>query len=278
MRVFSVLVALSFTLLANAQNFSSYVPECAPPCVEQTLNSSKVCTGLDDNKCLCTNISQILFPSIECFTQTCNNTNLQELRSEIVSGWMSFCNASGTPASISYGGWGGPGGHQIPTSTSSLVTTSSPTTLSTSATSTSAMPDATSPAASPDLSTGAKAGIGVGAGVGSLALISGLVFIGFRLGQQRKERNRSEAESTVPFNGENPDDGVGGAEFYKPDAEAIALSELHPHSVPPAEMPAHDIRELPVTETPAELWHNVLPTELSADTEIPRDRIRGTAR
>lgn len=75
-----VLAVLSFTILAEAQNFSSYVPECASPCVEQTLNSSKVCTGLDDNTCLCTNASQILFPSVRCFIQTCNSTNLGELR------------------------------------------------------------------------------------------------------------------------------------------------------------------------------------------------------
>ncbi|KAJ8127537.1 hypothetical protein O1611_g6099 [Lasiodiplodia mahajangana] len=261
MRFFSVLVAVSFTLLANAQNFSSYVPECAPPCVEQTLNSSKVCASLDDNECLCTNITQILFPSIGCFTQTCNNDNLQELRSEIVSGWQNFCNASGTPANLSMGGWR-PGGFETPTPstpTSSLVTTSSSTTSS-SPTSTSAIADATSPATSPDLSTGAKAGIG------------------------RKERGRSEAESTVPFNGEQPDGGLGGAEggenqwVYKPDAEAIALSELHPHSIPPTEMPAHDIRELPVTEVPAELWHGAMPSELSADAEVPWDRNQGTAR
>lgn len=80
MRLLPGLVALFFTVVAEAQNFSSYVPDCAPPCVQQTLDTTKLCASLDDNKCLCTNVSQILFPSIACFSQTCNNSNLQALR------------------------------------------------------------------------------------------------------------------------------------------------------------------------------------------------------
>jgi hypothetical protein len=80
MRFSPVLVAVSFIITVTAQNFSSYVPDCAPPCVQQTLNSTKICASLEDNKCLCTNFPQIVFPSIQCFVQTCNTTNMVELR------------------------------------------------------------------------------------------------------------------------------------------------------------------------------------------------------
>ncbi|KAI1127525.1 hypothetical protein F5Y10DRAFT_242698 [Nemania abortiva] len=295
MRLFSLLVAGSFTLLANAQNFSSYVPECATSCVEETLNSTKACASIDDNKCLCTNFPEILFPSIQCFMSTCNSSNTAALRSEITSGWQKFCNASGTPIVFPTGGWN-PGGPESPVTSPTSAATSSSVASSTSPTSTSTSPAATAAAAatSSGLSTGAKAGIGVGAGVGSLAVIGGLVFLGFRLGKKRRE---NEAEDTALSNGGHPDDGqahgtgsqmsgtpldrgaTGEEWVYKPElGAATPLSELHAHSVPPSEMPAHDIRELPVTEIPVELWHGVLPPELSADSEIPRDRIRGTPR
>ncbi|KAI0867868.1 hypothetical protein GGS24DRAFT_484136 [Hypoxylon argillaceum] len=291
----SVLVAAPFVIAVTAQNFSAYVPDCAPPCVQQTLNSTKICASLEDNKCLCTNFSQIIFPSIQCFAQTCNATNMLELRSEITSGWQKFCNDSGSPTSFPTG-WN-PGGPESPVPSPS---TSSSATSSISPTSSSPASNDTSSATTSGLSTGAKAGIGVGAGVGSLVLIGGLVFLGFRLGQQRKEASRSEAENAVLFNEGHPDDGqaygrggagsahlgnnVGGAAAkngdawaYKPDVEGAPLSEL-PSFPPRVEVPANEVKELPVTEAPAELWHGVLPTELSADSEISRDRITGTSR
>ncbi|KAI0550121.1 hypothetical protein F4679DRAFT_220367 [Xylaria curta] len=286
MRLPAVLAALSFTILAEAQNFSSYVPECAPPCVEQALNNTKVCTGLDDNKCLCTNFQQIIYPARICFVQTCNSTDVGALRSEITSGWQKFCNDSGTPLDLS-SGWN-PGGPGFP-APSSTVTTSvtqsiPPTSTSTSiATSSSTAPSETVSATSSDLTTGAKAGIGVGVGVGSLAVIGGLVFLGFRLGRRRRRPGADGAGGTSPPNeGGHLEDGRGIASVtqhatagmaaevegsYKKQLEGAA--ELpSPH----VELPADDVRELPAHERPVELWHGEMPPELSADSEVPRDR------
>ncbi|KAF2972786.1 hypothetical protein GQX73_g826 [Xylaria multiplex] len=263
-----VLAAFSFTIIANAQNLSSYVPECAPPCVEQTLNSTKLCDGLDDNKCLCTNASQIIFPSRMCFIQNCNSTNPIELRSEVVSGWEKFCNDSGTPINLS-AGWN-PG--SIPSSTSSVTPSMIPT---------SSPAPSTESDTSSGLSTGAKAGVGVGAGVG-VAVIGGLVFLVLR-GRQKKG-SEDAAGSTLPLNEEihpYPYDtsvawataeGGGGVWAYKPQSALAELSSQHPPNV---ELPAHNVTELPVNH-PAELWHGVMPPELSADGEIRQ--IRSTER
>ncbi|KAI1164069.1 hypothetical protein F5B18DRAFT_284682 [Nemania serpens] len=242
MRLSSVLAVLSFTVLAKAQNFSSYVPGCAPPCVQQTLNSTKLCASLDDNKCLCTNLPQLVFPSISCFTQTCNSSNLDALRSEILSGWTKFCNDSGVPTNAPTGfNPFGPGGPiPSPSVTPTVTPTLSPTASSD-----------TSPTAGPYLSTGAKAGIGVGVGIGSLAVIGGLVFLMFHLRRKKSKGDNSEGE-------------------YKPPSEAAALAELPPGPFSHMELPAHDARkELPVAERPIELWHEgAMPSELSADAEI----------
>ncbi|KAI1752936.1 hypothetical protein F4782DRAFT_499130 [Xylaria castorea] len=282
MRLPALLAALSFIILVEAQNFSSYVPECAPPCVEQTLNSTKVCTGLDDNSCLCTNFQQIVLSARICFVQTCNNTNVEALRSEITSGWQKFCNDSGTPLDL-MSGWN-PGGPESPAPTSSVTTSatlsiSSTSSLTSSATSSSTTPSDTASATSSDLSTGAKAGIGVGVGVGSLAVISGLVFLGFRLGRQKRERDRNEAEgedgrgtaSAAQHTTAAWTAAEGGGEHwaYKEQPEGATLAEL---PTPHVELPADDVRELPAHERPAELWHSVMPPELSADAEVPRDR------
>ncbi|KAI1743767.1 hypothetical protein F4680DRAFT_319459 [Xylaria scruposa] len=286
MRLPAVLAVLSFTILAEAQNFSSYVPECAPPCVEQALNSTKACTGLNDNKCLCTNFQQIIYPARICFLQTCNNTDINALRSEITSGWQKFCNDSGTPLDLS-SGWnpGGPGGPGFPVPSSTVTTSVTPSIppTSSSTSSSSTAPSETVSATSSDLTTGAKAGIGVGVGVGSLAVIGGLVFLAFRLGQQKRRPDRNEAGGTSPPNeGGHLEDGRGIASVtqhttaaevegaYKKQPEGAA--ELPSPPSPRVELPADDVRELPAHERPVELWHGEMPPELSADSEVPRDR------
>ncbi|KAI0431440.1 hypothetical protein F5Y09DRAFT_304912 [Xylaria sp. FL1042] len=278
MRAPLVLAALPFAITAKAQNFSSYVPECAPPCVEQTLNSTKLCTGLDDNECLCNSFQPIVLSSRICFVQTCNNTNIEEIRSEITSGWQKFCNESGIPVDLTAGWSVDPSSwptSSSPTSSTTLSTTS-PTSSSTAASDTTPTP------ISGGLSTGAKAGIGVGAGVGSLLVISGLVFLGFRLGRRKGRGSESNAGNTPPasqgtYPETNPSgtadwstaEGGGDVWAYKPQTP---VAELPSPSSPVrhAELPAHDVGELQTNEPPAELWHGVMPPELSADAEIPR--------
>ncbi|KAJ3579387.1 hypothetical protein NPX13_g1176 [Xylaria arbuscula] len=258
-----VLLALSFAvaITAKAQNFSSYVPECAPPCIKATLNSSNVCTGLDDNDCLCTNFGQILFPSIGCFVSSCNATNVQDLRSEITAGYQEFCSDNGTPINFS--------GPEF-TSTPSTIT---PT------------PSSTASAGNAGLSTGQKAGIGVGAGVGSLLVIGGLVFLGFRLGKHRNKKGSKDDAGNAPVSNEgtNPIHGPdathspppnwptaeGGGDVWttKPQGFVELPSPPSVH----AEVAAQEVSELPAHTQPVELWHGVMPSELSADSEIPRN-------
>ncbi|KAI1426082.1 hypothetical protein F5Y12DRAFT_307375 [Xylaria sp. FL1777] len=280
MRLPLVLAALSFAVTTRAQNFASYVPECALPCVEQTLNSTKLCAALDDNKCLCTNFSPIILSSRICFVQACN-TSIAQTRSEITSGWQKFCNDSGIPVNLT--DWDS----SLPSSFPNPF----PSPFPTSSTTPSISPTASSPASNDTisitasgLSTGAKAGIGVGAGVGSLVVISGLVFVGFRLGRSRKrENNAGDSEGTHPDHEQSTTlsstpnwttaEGGGDVWPYKPQTP---VAELATPSSPHAELPAHDIKELQTNEHPAELWHGVMPSELSADGEIPR--IASTAR
>lgn len=178
---------------------------------------------------------------------------------------------------------GGPGGWVPSSSAASSATPSIPTTSSStpSPTASDAVPDASSAG----LSTGAKAGIGVGVGVGSLAVISGLVFLGFRLGQWKRKGSGNETEGTTPFNqGGYPEDGRGtasgtnttgttpegtGEQWFKVQQEGAAPAEL---PSPDVELPANEVRELPADERPAEL-SGVLPPELSADGEVPRHRM-----
>ncbi|KAI0862343.1 hypothetical protein F4860DRAFT_125296 [Xylaria cubensis] len=291
----AVLAALSFTILTEAQNFSSYVPECVPPCVEQTLNNTKVCTSLNDNKCLCTNFQPIVFSARICFVQTCNNTDVGVLRSEITSDWQKFCNDSGTPLDLSSGFPGGPVSPPPISSVTTSATTSIPSTSSSTsiATSSSTAPSETVSATSSDLTTGAKAGIGVGVGVGSLAVIGGLVFLGFRLGRQKRRRDRNEAEGTSTTNeGGHLEDGraiasatqnttaAGTTAEVEGDHWAYTHAKEQPDGAvlaelpsPRAELPADVVRrELPAHERPTELWHGVMPPELSADSEVPSDR------
>lgn len=126
----------------------------------------------------------------------------------------------------------------------------------------------TNPATRPDLSTAAKAGIGVGVGVGTLAVLGALVFLRFYLRRRKRTGSGNEGE------------GGGGAEEYKPPVEVAAVAELPSSPSPRTELPSHDARkELPVSERPVELWQDgAMPSELSADGEIPRGRMTGTSR
>ncbi|KAI0526243.1 hypothetical protein F5B22DRAFT_641394 [Xylaria bambusicola] len=268
-----VLAAFSFAVAttAGAQDFASYVPECAPPCVEQTLNTTQACASLDDNECLCTHFQQIIFPTIQCFIQSCNATNPGELRSEITAGWQKFCSDSGSPIDV-MSGWG-PG----PRPSSSMSSSTPSITLAPAPTGS----NETVPIAASGLSTGQKAGIGVGAGVGSLAVIGGLVFIGFRLGQKKRKANNDTGNAPASNEETQPDQGQsatlstdwhtaeGGKDVWTHKSPADPV-ELPSPPAPQAELPAHEVKELPTTNQPVELWHGVMPPELSADSEIPR--------
>ncbi|KAI1176008.1 hypothetical protein F4777DRAFT_290814 [Nemania sp. FL0916] len=298
MRLLPALAALSLAILAKAQNFSSYVPECAPPCVQQALNSTKLCTGLDDNQCLCNDFQQLILPARGCFISTCNVTNVDELRTTITTGWQKFCNDSGIAANISTGGfpggppgYGGGGGEQgggRPGGSWSSMSSASPTSSTTSTVPPTASPTEssnTNSGAGSGLTTGAKAGIGVGVGVGGLAVIGGLVFLGFRLGQRRRRAEKGEGDhpedGTKPPNSTSPDatSEAGGLSLaYKTGEEGDAYAELPSETYSHPELSGIDARrELPVTERPVELWHGAMPSELSADSEIPQDRARNRA-
>lgn len=75
--------------------------------------------------------------------------------------------------------------------------------------------------------------------------------------------------------------GGGGGDHWAYSESAsrdATLAELPSPTSPHIELPARDLRELPVDERPVELWHGVMPPELSSDAEVPRDRIFGVMR
>jgi hypothetical protein len=134
----------------------------------------------------------------------------------------------------------------------------------------------------------------VGAGLAALAAIGGLVFLGFRLGRQKKGAgggSNNAAETTGPFDKDKEGGSPGrvtlagtaierGDEqhvgYNRPQLEGTPVAELASSDYPlGTELPGHDVE---VDKQPAELCHGILPPELSADAEVPRTRIPGTAR
>jgi len=75
--------AVLLSSFARAQNFSTYEPPCVTTCVEKTFQNNKICTSLDDNKCLCDNFVTIVLPSIGCFLSTCQHDSESELRCKL---------------------------------------------------------------------------------------------------------------------------------------------------------------------------------------------------
>ncbi|KAI1823576.1 hypothetical protein F4861DRAFT_315559 [Xylaria intraflava] len=109
----------------------------------------------------------------------------------------------------------------------------------------------------PSLSTGAKAGIGVGAGIGGLAIIAVIVFLLFRRRQRKKNASRNDAEVISPPDEAYPKEG--------PDSTPGNNHNTQPKS--PAELP--DTGTLLVKAPPVRPGHDAMPSELSADAEIP---------
>ncbi|KAI5928591.1 hypothetical protein F4810DRAFT_11746 [Camillea tinctor] len=229
---------LFFTTFAAAQNISSYIPACAPPCIEDTVKNTTVCNGLDENTCLCSRMEDVGRQSFRCFFTNCGS--IPDARNQVMTGWQNFCSvvqgtANGTTIS--------------PTASS---TPSAPTSASTA-------PGTTStPAASSVLSTGAKAGIGISAGISGLSIIGGLIFLGFRLGRRKRGATLNTAEDQESSganngnNGDNDDKSAADALGYKPQLDGNAVSELQPDYGPDDPNP---VKELEARERPAELWH-----------------------
>ncbi|KAI1327911.1 hypothetical protein F5Y16DRAFT_370692 [Xylariaceae sp. FL0255] len=270
-------------------NITNYLPSCASLCVGQTLDRTGICEGLTDADCLCDNFVDIVIPSRECFISGCGgNETIEDVRSQVSIGWENYCNDAGTSINLSSTGTTNTTNTTIPTSWPSewpAATSTSPAASSTA-----------SPAVAAghkNLTTAMKAGIGVGAGVGLLVTIGGLIFLGYRLGHRKalkneknfdspgddeKEKVGSDVESgTLPS--PTSDDArlhrlpvSGGATVREGardgDAEAAELeSPLSPIS------PLSPLGELPVHERPAELWHGIMPAELDPAAEIPIHRV-----
>jgi hypothetical protein len=126
-------------------------------------------------------------------------------------------------------------------------------------------------------------------------VIGTLLALGFRLGQRKKRLSKSIPGSSQPYSEGHPDHGGfgtqgsatlpgsgtatmaaenGGEEWgYKSQLDGTALAELPSQASPDVELHAHDVNELPVHDRPAEMWQSARPSELSADAEVPRDRV-----
>ncbi|XXH04679.1 hypothetical protein Hte_011099 [Hypoxylon texense] len=277
----AVLLALTLVVARAAanqvtaqQNLTTYVPDCAQNCLEQSL--SGVCSGPDDAECLCDNIATIGPGSRSCVVGACSGNTTEQNAAR--SGYVKYCSDTGHP--VEGGGQFGPGwssgsgGWQTSTTTMGTSTTSPSTSTSTTA------PSALATAASEseggggdddggsDLSKGAIAGIAVGGGIACILITGGLLFVAFRLGRRHYQRKHEGGGGGSSPQGPNPpsqgdeeeavtdlpqkEDGARTPTRRATNAQLDGnpVSELHAGFVDSGLDP---IKELPTHERPAEL-------------------------
>ncbi|KAI1378245.1 hypothetical protein F4677DRAFT_412628 [Hypoxylon crocopeplum] len=264
-----ILILIALIAATVAQNLTTYEPECAQPCIEESINSTGICAGPEDSTCLCNNMQRIGPGSFACAQKACPANTTQELIGELRGAYMKYCSDVGATPS---GGWNNYNGGAATTSASQGTAAAT----STMATSSTASPAATtgantSPSSSPDaggggsnLSAGAIAGIAVGGVVATICVTGGLLLFAFRLGKGQSRRNQQDPsapgqqEEGIGGSGnEDPNTAVGGVE--KAQLEGTPISELQTEHTLSG---FGHVKELPAYERPA---------ELSADPISPRN-------
>ncbi|KAI1467231.1 uncharacterized protein F4812DRAFT_54900 [Daldinia caldariorum] len=274
-----ILACISLAIAASSQNLTTYVPECAQPCVLTSIAQNSNCTGPSDVRCLCSNIRSIGPGAVSCAQGACAGNSTEQIRSELHSGFLQFCSDNGAPAGGDFSGfppfWSTPGGGSRPSSspppTASATTTPSATsTLPVAATDQQQQQQQQSPdSGGGGLSGGAIAGLSVGGVIACIALTGGLVLYAFRLGR-RHSKLRSGGELGDHPNppqeggaggggdkddkGDHPSDGIGigvalGTE-HKVQLEGAPVSELPTEYTLSGFDP---VKELATHEKPVEL-------------------------
>ncbi|KAL7626287.1 hypothetical protein AAE478_003058 [Parahypoxylon ruwenzoriense] len=233
-------LVLVLVAAAVAQNLTTYVPECAQLCVEDAVDNSGVCSGVNDTRCLCSNIRLIGPSSMPCCQESCSseyNNSTEQIANAVRSGYMKFCgdrHAAGVWSTI--------------TSTSSPpLPTSSP---ASSPSSTPALENNTSEGRD-SLSRGAIAGIAVGAGVGSISITGALLIFAFRLGKGRSDKGGGNNNNNNNNNNNEAGEEEGGCLVKdKPQLGGTPMNELETEYT----LSGFDrVKELETREQPAEL-------------------------
>ncbi|KAI4869489.1 hypothetical protein F4820DRAFT_406759 [Hypoxylon rubiginosum] len=241
------------------QNLTTYVPECAQACLEDSL--SGVCSGPEDAECLCDNIATIGPGSRSCVMGACSGNSTAQTAAR--TGYMNYCSDTGHPMD---GSWRSPPDYSNGWQTSTTMGTSTTASTSTSAAATSSATSAGPITASDsaggggdggdDLSKGAIAGIAVGGGIACILLTGGLLFFAFRLGKKHYKRKQEGGGGPQgPEQGEADPQKEEGSDTMSPRRSKAQLdgnpvSELHAGIVDSGLDP---IKELPTHERPAEL-------------------------
>ncbi|KAI1644832.1 uncharacterized protein F4817DRAFT_318492 [Daldinia loculata] len=248
-------------LTVASQNLTTYLPECAQPCIASSISKNSNCTGSDDVECLCSNIRYIGPGSLPCAQGACSNSS-EQLAYKLHSEFVNYCSDNGEEVSNDLSGGGYP-----PVWTATWGKTSSPTTSATSMTSPVA---ATEPPSneqqSPSstggggLSGGAIAGIAVGVGVACISITGGLLFYAFRLGRGHPKRKQGEEPA-----GPSPQE-EGGGDYDGIDNILEAEKKVQLEGAPVNELPTehtlsgfHPVKELATHEKPIELSADPVP-------------------
>ncbi|KAI0850962.1 hypothetical protein F5Y00DRAFT_268024 [Daldinia vernicosa] len=267
----ALLPMLALIALAVAsQNLTTYLPECAQPCIESSISKNSNCTGTGDVKCLCSNIRSIGPGSLSCAQGACSNSS-EQLAYELHSEFVDYCSDNGEEVSSDFSGGGSP-----PVWTASWGKTSSPTASATSMTSPVA---ATKPPSNeqqspsdPDgggLSGGAIAGIAVGVGVACILITGGLLLYAFRLGRRHSKRTQGEEPA-----GPGPRE-EGGGDYNGIDNVLEAEKKVQLEGAPVSELPTehtlsgfHPVKELATHEKPVELSADPVPSRANDGNPI----------
>ncbi|KAI0383087.1 hypothetical protein F5Y04DRAFT_251798 [Hypomontagnella monticulosa] len=269
--VLALALALISSVAAN-KNLTTYMPDCAQSCVEKSI--SGVCNNAIDSQCLCNNARHIGPNSVPCAMSACPGNTTEQLRSDLRSSYMKYCNDVGETA---IGGWGPNSPTSFPgspwTSTRSSSSASSPTAAATAPPSMQESPPDSSDGGggSDQLSKGAIAGIAVGVGVACIAITAALLLYAFRLGK-RHSREKEEHNQGDPRDPSQQEEGVGDSNTAaseltgdKIQLEGKPLSELQTEHAISGYGP---VKELPTNEKPVELSADPIPRRMENETPI----------
>lgn len=84
-----LLPTLAAVAAVRAIELAEFVPECAPPCIYEAVDTHSTCEP-DDNACLCRDIYSLKRHSEDCLQDTCSETGYGKSLEESYSQWPSI--------------------------------------------------------------------------------------------------------------------------------------------------------------------------------------------
>lgn len=75
MRYFAAILATAAVVSAATESLSTYIPECAVPCLTTAIGDATTCAGPEDLECFCVaeNYRAIYDSAVACVLQACGN-------------------------------------------------------------------------------------------------------------------------------------------------------------------------------------------------------------